>query len=66
MRAICIISMRVKEIEPLTPQQRAVALGLDAAMFPRGRMDEEVEAAVNFIKRKDRSDYKVALGRCSC
>jgi hypothetical protein len=53
--------MRVKEIEPLTPQQRAESLGLDAAAFPRTRMTQEAEAAVNFIKRKDRSDYKVKL-----
>lgn len=51
--------MRLREIVPLTPQERAERLGLDPASFPKEKMNEEAESAVNYIKRKDRSDYKV-------
>lgn len=57
--------MRVTQVHPLTPQERALRLGLDPSLFPQGEMSEEVEAAVNFVKRKDRSDYKVGDGQFS-
>lgn len=57
--------MRLREIVPLTPQERAERLGLDPASFPKEKMNEEAESAVNYIKRKDRSDYKVYVRWCS-
>ena len=59
------IEMRLREIVPLTPQERAERLGLDPSCFQRGKMSEEAESAVNYIKRKDRSDYKVYMRGCS-
>jgi hypothetical protein len=57
--------MIVKEILPLSPQGRAERLGLDASEFDHIKMNEVAAEAVNFIKRKDRSNLKVSIRRCS-
>lgn len=58
--------MIVKEICPLSPQQRALKLGLDLVYFPHIEMSQTALEASNFVKKKDRSNWKVCSHIFSC
>jgi hypothetical protein len=57
--------MILKQIQPLSPQERAEKLGLNVADFFYSKMSDSAADETNFIKKKDRSNWKVNNWRCS-
>ena len=53
--------MHLNSITPKTPSQRAKKLGLSSSRFLGSSMSANSREAIEFIKKKDRSDNKVKI-----
>jgi hypothetical protein len=59
VNGIVYIQMLIKEVEPLTPAQKAERLGLQPSYFSAPQMNIQALQAVEFVKRKDRPRLNV-------